>query len=138
MENFPIRLLIRLQGLIRMLQQNGALSPSFCVQAAHSPQKPDRKARERKEDKILEWKNKKWPEISARAACEGRTIVFVDESGLSQRPARKRTWAPEGQTPILELHFHWKKLSAIAGVSLTTPLPNCRLPAPTQPSLQVT
>jgi transposase len=85
-----------------------------------SPQKPARRARERKENKIREWKEKKWPEISARAARKGRTIVFVDESGLSQRPARKRTWAPEGQTPVLEFNFNWKKLSAIAGVSLTS------------------
>ena len=34
--------------------------------------------------------------------------------------ARKRTWAPEGQTPVLEFNFNWKKFSAIAGVSLTS------------------
>jgi len=28
------------------------------------------------------------------AAAEGRTIVFVDESGLSLQPHRCRTWAP--------------------------------------------
>lgn len=85
-----------------------------------SPQKPARRARERNEETIRRWKEQTWPEISARAAREGRTIVFVDESGLSQRPARKRTWAPEGQTPVLEFNFNWKKLSAIAGVSLTS------------------
>lgn len=85
-----------------------------------SPQKPKRKARERNEEKIAHWKKEKWPEISQRAMAEGRVIVFVDESGLSQRPARKRTWAPEGQTPILEFNFNWKKLSAIAGVSFTS------------------
>lgn len=85
-----------------------------------SPQKPARRARERNGEAIGRWKKQIWPEISARAAREGRTIVFVDESGLSQRPARKRTWAPEGQTPVLEFNFNWKKLSAIAGVSLTS------------------
>src|SRR5207248_2939707 len=49
---------------------------------------------------------------------EGRTIVFVDESGLSQRPHRCRTWAPRGQTPILEFNFNWKSLSAVAGLTL--------------------
>lgn len=76
--------------------------------------------RARKEDKIREWKKKKWPEISARATRQGRTIVIVDDSGLSQRPARKRTWAPEGQKPILECNVNGKKLSAIAGVGLTS------------------
>jgi hypothetical protein len=42
--------------------------------------------------------------------------VFVDESGLSQRPTRSRTWAPKGQTPVLEFNFNWKNLSAMAGV----------------------
>jgi transposase len=51
------------------------------------------------------------------AEVEQRTIVFVDESGFSQRPARKRTWAPRGHTPILEFNFNWKRVSAIAGVS---------------------
>ena len=28
-----------------------------------------------------------------------------------------RTWAPIGQTPILEFSFNWQKLSAIAGLT---------------------
>ena len=83
-----------------------------------SPQKPKRQAREADKDKIAQWKLHQWPRISREAAQQGRVIVFVDESGFSQRPARKRTWAPEGKTPVLEFNFNWKKLSAIAGVSL--------------------
>jgi transposase len=30
-----------------------------------------------------------------------------------------RTWAPRGQTPVIQFHFNWKQLSMIAGVSLT-------------------
>jgi transposase len=48
---------------------------------------------------------------------EGRTIVFVDESGLSERPTRVKTWAPKGQTPVLQYSFNWKQLSLIAGVT---------------------
>ncbi len=44
-------------------------------------------------------------------------IVFVDESGLSQRPHRCRTWAPRGQTPVLNYNFNWKSLSAVAGIT---------------------
>jgi len=43
--------------------------------------------------------------------------VFIDESGLSERPHRCRTWSPRGQTPVLQYHFNWKKLSAVAGVT---------------------
>jgi hypothetical protein len=46
-----------------------------------------------------------------KALKEGRILVFIDESGLSQRPHRCRTWAPRGQTPILQYNFNWKTLS---------------------------
>ena len=48
---------------------------------------------------------------------EGRLIVFVDESGLSERPTRVRTWALRGHTPVIQFHFNWKQLSMIAGLS---------------------
>lgn len=48
---------------------------------------------------------------------EQRLIVFIDESGLSERPTRVRTWAPKGQTPVIQFHFNWKHVSAIAGLS---------------------
>lgn len=83
-----------------------------------SPQKPKRKARERRDEEIAEWKDKKWPQLKAMARKEQRTIIFVDESGLTQKPAAKSTWAPEGQTPVLELNFNWKKLSVIGGITL--------------------
>ena len=51
------------------------------------------------------------------AARQRRTIVFIDESGLSERPCRARTWAPKGQTPVLQYVFGWKQLSVIAGAS---------------------
>jgi transposase len=53
-----------------------------------------------------------------KARREGRTIVFIDESGLSTRPHRVRTWAPRGQTPVIQETFGWKSLSLIAGITL--------------------
>lgn len=52
-----------------------------------------------------------------KALKEGRTIVFVDESGLSERPSVVRTWAPKGQTPQLVFSHAWGKLSIIAGIT---------------------
>jgi transposase len=37
-------------------------------------------------------------------------ILFYDESGISQRPSIRRTWAPRGNTPVLIHRFTWKKL----------------------------
>jgi hypothetical protein len=52
-----------------------------------------------------------------KACTEGRVIFLADESGLSQRPHRVRTWAPRGQTPVLQYCFKWKSLSAAAGLT---------------------
>ena len=46
-----------------------------------------------------------------------RIIVLIDESGLFERPYRARTWAPKGETPVLQYRFSWKQLSVIAGIS---------------------
>lgn len=52
------------------------------------------------------------------ASAQRRVIVFVDESGLSERPTRIRTWAPRGQTPVLQYHFNWHQLSVMAGITV--------------------
>ena len=41
-------------------------------------------------------------------------IVFQDESGVSERPPVRRTWAPKGKTPVLTHPYNWNKLS-VAG-----------------------
>jgi len=47
-------------------------------------------------------------------------LIFLDESGFSERPSVRRTWAKRGQTPVLVAPFNWKRLSAIASL-ITTP-----------------
>lgn len=44
-------------------------------------------------------------------------IVFQDESGISQRPSVRRTWAPRGHTPVLVHAFNWKKMSLCAALA---------------------
>jgi transposase len=45
------------------------------------------------------------------------TLVFLDESGFSQRPSIRRTWSPKGQTPSLTQPFNWKRLSLIGALA---------------------
>jgi transposase len=52
-----------------------------------------------------------------KACREERTIVFIDETGVSERPHRCRTWAPRGHTPVVQYNFNWKMLSAAAGLT---------------------
>jgi transposase len=82
-----------------------------------TPQRPASRALERNETAIRHWKRVRWPELKKNARIRGQTMVFVDESGLSERPHRVRTWAPRGQTPVLQFHFNWKTLSVMAGMT---------------------
>ena len=52
-----------------------------------------------------------------KAQAQRRCIVFIDESGLSTRPHRVRTWGRRGQTPVLRELFNWKRVSLIAGIT---------------------
>jgi hypothetical protein len=53
-----------------------------------------------------------------RAIKEGRTILFVDQSGFYLLPTVVRTYAPIGQTPILQEQLSRDHLSVISGISL--------------------
>lgn len=53
---------------------------------------------------------KKWVE-------EGRTILFVDESGFYLLPSVVRTWSPVGHRPVLREWVSRDHLSAIGGIS---------------------
>lgn len=43
-------------------------------------------------------------------------MIFLDESGFTQKPPIRRTWAPQGCTPVLIHNFNWKRLSAIGAL----------------------
>src|SRR5215467_7812917 len=60
------------------------------------------------------WRRVHWPAIK-KALQEGPTILFIDESGISQRPHRVRTCSPRGETPVLQYNFNWDTLSAVEG-----------------------
>ena len=49
---------------------------------------------------------------------EGRTIVWVDESGFYLLPGVVRTYAPRGQTPILRVPLTRDHISAISGITM--------------------
>ncbi len=52
-----------------------------------------------------------------KAEAEGRTIVWVDESGFYLLPARVRTYAPRGQTPVLRVPLTRDHVSAISALT---------------------
>jgi transposase len=84
-----------------------------------SPQKPRRRARERDEDAIKHWKSVTFPDILEAAAERGAYLVFLDESGFMLTPTVRRTWAPQGQTPLLSSWDRRDRLSAISCVTVS-------------------
>jgi transposase len=84
-----------------------------------SPQKPRRRARERDEVAIAQWKNERFPEIARAARERGAHLVFLDESGFMLTPTVRRTWAPMGKTPLLSCWDRRDRLSAISCISVS-------------------
>jgi transposase len=84
-----------------------------------SPQKPERRARERDEAAILDWHSQQFPRIAREAQERGAHLVFLDESGFMLTPNVRRTWGPQGQTPILDAWDRRDRISAISSISVS-------------------
>lgn len=84
-----------------------------------SPQKPRRRARERDEEAIARWKRDVFPEVVEAAGARNAHLVFLDESGFMLTPTVRRTWAPQGDTPLLSCWDRRDRLSAISGITVS-------------------
>ena len=84
-----------------------------------TPQKPRRRARERDEEAIANWKSNLFPNIVEAAGARDAHLVFLDESGFMLTPTVRRTWAPQGDTPLLKCWDRRDRLSAISCITLS-------------------
>ncbi len=84
-----------------------------------SCQKPERRAIQRDEAAIAHWKRYVWPQIKKKAKRLGAHLVFLDESGFLLIPNLKRTWAPQGRTPIIRYCFKHTKISAMNALAVS-------------------
>lgn len=84
-----------------------------------SPQKPQRRARERDPVAIEHWKAIEFPRIATAAQERGVHLVFLDESGYMLTPTVRRTWAPRGSKPILDCWDRRDRISAISGLTVS-------------------
>jgi len=84
-----------------------------------SVQKPERRARERNEAAILDWQSREFPRIAREAQARDAHLVFLDESGFMLTPTVRRTWAPRGQTPILDAWDRRDRISAISSITVS-------------------
>lgn len=66
---------------------------------------------------VRQWEAETYPAIKAEAAAAGATIYFADESGIRSDYHTGTTWAPCGETPVVEVTGRRFSLNMISAVS---------------------
>lgn len=56
---------------------------------------------------------------SKKGGSRNARIAFLDESGISERPSVRRTWAPKGRTPVIFSTGSWSVRSVIGVITCT-------------------
>ena len=80
-------------------------------------QKPLERAYQRDPEAVARWKNETFPAIASEAKVSGAEILFWDESGFRADAVHGKTWAPRGQTPVIERPGQRQSISAASAVS---------------------
>jgi transposase len=84
-----------------------------------TPQKPLRRAYERDEAAVSEWKNKVYPNIVKAAKNKGAEIFWLDEASIRSDDPLQRTWGLKGQTPVVKTSGQRQRINAISALSNT-------------------
>lgn len=66
---------------------------------------------------VRAWEAEIYPAIRAEAKAEGATIYFADESGIRSDYHTGTTWAPVGETPVVEVTGRRFSMNMISAVS---------------------
>jgi transposase len=92
-------------GLLIERETAVALSRSTISTYLHSwhltPQRPGKRATEPRQTKLRDWMKRRYPAILRRARAEGAEIHWADETGLSNQANYRRSFAAQGQTPVI-------------------------------------
>lgn len=82
-----------------------------------SPQRPLYRSYEQDPEKVRTWKEETFPQIQARAKKEGAAIFFADEASVRTNYHAGTTWAPVGQTPVVDGSGRTRSISMVSAVS---------------------
>jgi transposase len=82
-----------------------------------TPQKPMRRAYERDDEAIKEWKEKTYPVIKKTAKKQGAEIFWLDEASIRSDDPLHRTWGLKGQTPSVKTSGQRQGINAISAIS---------------------
>jgi transposase len=82
-----------------------------------TPQKPLQRAYQRDPEAIERWQRDTYPSIARQAREQKADIFFWDESGFRADSVHGRTWAPRGETPVVERPGERQSMSAASAVN---------------------
>ncbi|WP_444633740.1 IS630 family transposase [Cupriavidus oxalaticus] len=82
-----------------------------------TPQKPLQRAYQRDPEAIERWQRETYPSIAAAARRSAAEIYFWDESGFRADTVHGKTWAPKGQSPVIERPGQRQSISAASAVN---------------------
>ena len=82
-----------------------------------SPQRPLRRAYQRDEEKVEAWRREAFPEIKKLAKEVDAQIYFGDEASVRSDTHSGTTWAPTGETPVVETTGARFSLNMVSAVS---------------------
>lgn len=82
-----------------------------------TPQKPLHKAYQKDEVLVNQWVTSEFPRIKELAKKKNATIFFGDESSVRSDYHSGTTWAPKGQTPVVENNGHRFSVNMVSAIS---------------------
>ncbi|KDP85217.1 DDE endonuclease [Cupriavidus sp. SK-3] len=82
-----------------------------------TPQKPLQRAYQRDPEAIDRWQHETYPAIARQAREQKADIFFWDESGFRADSVHGKTWAPRGETPVVERPGQRQSMSAASAVN---------------------
>ena len=83
----------------------------------YTPQKPISKAFEQKPERVKKWLEEEFPAIKKRAQKEKAVLYFGDETGMRSDHQAGRSYAPQGETPIIKRTGQRFSLNMISALS---------------------
>lgn len=110
-----IRELIRREFGIDYTEQNVG---KILKMLGFSPQRPVYHALQRDEARREKWMNETFPAIKERADREGASIFFADEAGCRNDHQSGTTWAPVGETPVVEFTGKRESIGMVSAISM--------------------
>ena len=82
-----------------------------------TPQRPQKRAYERKDPEVQKWLKETYPEIKNKAKNEGGEIHWADETHIQSMPNNLRGFAPKGKTPTLKHTAKKLKINMISSIT---------------------